>query len=80
MKALSLLAVLGACAAPQAEPLAPVPERKVVAMPASKPVKQEYLSLIEVPAGQTCPKNDPQSFGVFMKSENSKQTLICYYN
>jgi len=38
------------------------------------------LSVLQVPAGQGCPSRDPNSYGVFLKSERVQDGLLCYYD
>jgi len=53
-----------------------VKEKKKVA-PARAP---KTLSVLQVPAGQGCPSRDPNSYGVFLKSERVQDGLLCYYD
>ena len=43
-------------------------------------VAVQVLSIIRVTDGLGCPKRDPNSFGVFLKSEQQGAVLICYYD
>lgn len=38
------------------------------------------LSVLQVKTGQGCPSRDPNSYGVFLKSERVQDGLLCYYD
>lgn len=50
-----------------------------VVAPKTKPA-QQALSVLRIVDGNGCPDRDPNSFGVFLKSERQGQVLICYYD
>lgn len=53
-----------------------VKEQKKVT-PAQPP---KTLSVLQVTTGQGCPSRDPNTYGVFLKSEKVEDGLLCYYD
>ena len=44
------------------------------------PQPQKTLSILKVTTGQGCPSRDPNTYGVFLKSEKAEDGLLCYYD
>lgn len=60
------------------------PDPKVVVIKEEKivtPAKpQKTLSVLQISDGKGCPSRDPNSYGVFLKSERAQNGLFCYYD
>lgn len=54
-----------------------VKEKKKKVAPVRPP---QTLSVLQVMTGQGCPSRDPNTYGVFLKSERIKGGLLCYYD
>lgn len=80
---------LGACVQPSAgnvvqvnvavQPPKTVPQA-VPAVRSENSALQATLSVLRISDGAGCPKRDPVSFGVFLRSEREDEVLICYYD
>ena len=59
------------------QPQVVVVQEKKTVTPVQPP---QTLSILQVTDGQGCPRRDPSTYGVFLRSERNDKGLLCYYD